>query len=462
MLGPESFALWSFAYVIVNYGALFDLGLSGALARSLGCVDPETDGHAASSYIVAAFTCIAGYGALIAILLCMAPYWARIFTANTKYLDVLPWIGPMVVTALLNNLANFSLLGIHRQDLSSYTGAVLNILTGFGNVIVLAFGGDLRDVLIFTALTAGAMTLVGMRLLYHRIPGKISFAFSGPCARELFRFGLPLQLYSFAGMFYMFIGKGILGFCTSLSGVTEFELGLRPVVLVRQGLSSLVSPLLPASARLSSSSASHAMTGLFLVAMKYVSLASLPVCCALLIFPDVIVTAWLGQRHPTSEVVLALLAPGCYAGIISAAVFYFLVGSGEPLGGAKIALAEALFGSALTFALGLRFGLAGGAVAATVPACIVSFFYLRMFHRIAHYPWPELLSGSFLRPGIVCGLSGALARYAFHFVPAFAGPMIVALFLATSYSAYFAIGLIDRSERQDIMDFARTLFFRPV
>jgi O-antigen/teichoic acid export membrane protein len=457
-LGNRDFGLWSLIYAVVPSAALFDFGISGALTRFVGTMDPSRDSARIRVLFTSALTVVIliialtvpGFVALVA--------WSGWGGPNrSEIISLTPFISFLYAAALLANLVNYALMGIQRLDLSCVVAATYTAVSGIGVVIVLAHGTGLKGLMVFMACALTAMGVVSWVLFSRRVPGRFSPGLDGRAMRQLIGFGVPLQIYALAGVFYIFLSKTLVAYVLSLSMVAQYEIGLRLTTLLRQGLSSLASPLLPASARLHEQNDVTALRQTYVSTIKYISLLSLPAFAGLAFFSDTIVRLWVGSGYQEASSILRILAPSSYAATLSASTWFFLLGKGSPAVGVRLSLLETFLGVSATLLLARMYGVTGAALGAAIPACVTMPIYLFFYYRKIQYPLGQLLWSGIVGPLSLCLLLGGGASMLSRSLTSPPQHLLTLLaYVAACYAAFVMLGLLNKQEQRRAAEWIRS------
>ena len=449
-LGDRNFGLWSVIYAVVPSAALFDLGISGALARFAGTLDPSRE----PERIRTLFTSALGLMALI------IPFTVCVFVAlmawsgwggpdRPEILALIPFIALLYGAALLTNLVNLALMGIQRLDLSCVSVAAYTTLSGVGVVIVLARGAGLKGLIGFMACALTAGGVASWVLFSRRVPGRFFSRLDGGAMPQLLRFGLPLQMYGLAGLFYAFLSKTLVALILSLTVVAQYEIALRLVTLLRQGLSSLASPLMPASARLHEQRDLTTLRQTYVLTIKYISLLSLPAFASLTFFSHTVVELWVGRGYQHASSILQILAPSSWAATLSASTWFFLQGRGNLAVGVRLSLLETFLGVSATLVLARMYGVTGAALGAAIPAWVTMPLYLFFYHRKVRYPLHDLLWSGIVAPLALCVLmGGAVSRLSHSLASPPQRLMTLGGYMVACYAAFIVFGLFNKLEQR--------------
>jgi len=448
-LGAEEFGAWSLIYVFLAYSMLFDFGISGAFAKFAAGVDPgrapgQIRGLLYSAMGLLTVLLLVVTGGAIA---CAIQYGDRPVGHHTLW-ELFPLIAVLFWAAMLSNLFNFALIGIQRQDLSSFVSIFFIVLSGIGTVVVLEAGLKLKGLIVLNAFSALAMGATSWALFSSRVQRGSLTPVRPSNWMKLLRFGGLLQIYALVTVFYYSLGKFLITYYVSLAAVSQYEVALRLVTLVRQGLGSVASPLMPAAARLHSDGETSAISRFCFSTVKHVSLLGLPAFIALGVFAGPILKFWIGGDCQTSVVVLQGLVPGFYAGTLSTVVWFFLVGTGRPGLGVVLSVAETILGVAATIVLTRIYGIAGTAWGASLAACLSMPVYFWLYRRQVSYPLGRLVWEGVAYPSALCCLLAVPVYSLLTAVPSGLPQAVFAvLYVLACYVGFLLLGIVGKDER---------------
>lgn len=443
-LGDEQFGIWGLVYTFVPYAALFDWGISGALAKFCGELDTRLHARRVRSLFASALLAEMGLSTIFALLLFVMGHFGHGGFLGKLPPGLLPLIWILFMSAMFSNLMSYALLGLHRQDLASYVSLVFLLISGIGIFLIFEMGYGLKALILLSAFIAMATAIASWRLFSSLIPSS-SWRWQLSDMLKLLRFGTYLQFYALVSLFYLYFGKLALAYSVTLTAVASYEIALRLTTIVRQGFSTMASPLLPATARLSGENDTATLGKLFIASYRTVSLLSLPIFSALAFFAEPILRQWVGRGHEASLIVMRLLPCAFYFGSLSTIVWFFLVGSGIPAGAVAVSMFEASLGIIATAALVKTFGIGGAALAAVLSAGLSLPLYLRLLRKQCAFSAAKLFGKNMAVPlGMSVGLAWAVRLILSDTL------LACLVFIALCYVMFWASGILADEEKEAI------------
>ena len=456
-LGKDNFGIWSLIYVFIAYSALFDFGVSGALAKFTGGLEPGRDGRKIKPLLNSALAILSLLCLLVVCgLIAVGSWYSGQTVAGHSALQLALLAGLLFAAAMFANLLMYALLGIQRQDLGSYVATCFTFLSALGIVALLAAGIRLEGLILFSVFNTLLMGGVGWIVFFRQVQGPPSKQVDREQVAHLLGFGWRLQIYAFVSIFYQYFGKFFLAYSLSLAAVAHYELALRLVTQVRQGLSSLAGSLLPATARLQGEGNTALMGQFYFYTLKYISLLSIPLFGSLCFFALPLINCWVGGGYEESASVLRILAPGFYAGTLSSVTWFFMVGGGMPGVGTLLALFETALGVGSTLLFAPRYGLEGAAFAASLAACVSLPVYLWRYQRQVSYPWLQLLWQGFAFPILICVALAVPTQALLQLLPSRLGQLIgILAYIFACYAAFVPFRVVRNDEQRPVREWMR-------
>lgn len=382
-LGNDAFGIWSLLALFLTYIVLIDLGVSGATAKLLSEVhlfEKDKIRKLISSSLILLLGM--GLGAIV-VVACVffsfetSPFLLGLSERETKL--VLSGTAAICVVGLLSNGAQYILYGLHRLDIANYITAVIIILQAAGSVAVLRYGWGLSGlILVFT--TCAFLSLVACMVAIRRVtaPGLLLEAPSMECMKKIVRFGVYLQLYALMSVYYFYAAKVVVGYLLPLFMVALYEVALRIPLLLRQGVLSVLGPLMPAVSHLEARGDSEEVRSLLRFALRGAVLIGIPLFIGVAIFADSLVHIWVGRQFEQSIWPLRVLCLSFALSIFPDIAWYFLVGVARHNKAAYHALAHVALGVLLSYGLGHVWGLLGVAMGTLACAATANFSFFRL------------------------------------------------------------------------------------
>jgi O-antigen/teichoic acid export membrane protein len=294
----------------------------------------------------------------------------------------------------------------------SVLGTVLFLKAGWG-----MFGMAVNGV-IAPALTACAAWWTLKRVLPE---ASLVWRFDVALFREMFSYGLKMQVSRFGGMVSFQVDKLLISRFHGPATVSFYEVGSRLTSAMRAIPLVMMSGLIPATSELDARNDREKILRAYLLASKYVSMLSVALVSLTVLEAGSLVHFWLGPGFEQSVILIQVLAIGYGANVMSGAASQTGAGIGKPEFDMKSTILLIVINPILSLALVQKFGPSGAALGTALSLITAACYLLWIFHRdyLANSPW-SVMRDIHLRP-IVSGALAALAVAGFHeFAPAFA------------------------------------------
>jgi O-antigen/teichoic acid export membrane protein len=381
-LGLARFGVWSLLGVFVTYMTLVDLGISGATAKFIGGLSQGEDRDRLNRVFTTAMGLMIGI-ALGAILL--GPLLRHNLENKLARFGLvgddatLFLIGAMALysVGIVANGLSYVLLGLHRLDVANYIASSVLLLQAVGTVLVLRAGYGLRGLIVLIT-GVSALSIVAYFVAVRKLAPCIRFywkSFSVIAVRDLLSFGLYLQAYGLLCVYYIFMGKAVVSLRFPLAAVAAYEVALRLPVLCRQGISSILGPIMPAVAHLDARGRPEEVRALLLRVLRYSLLFGAPVFVGVAIFAEPVVRLWVGAGFASSVPPLRILSLAFGFSVFPDLAWFFLVGLGRQRSAMILSLLQVLLGTLLSNFLAGRWGLDGVALGVFGTSCLGVLLY---------------------------------------------------------------------------------------
>jgi O-antigen/teichoic acid export membrane protein len=405
-LGLAGFGVWSLLGVFITYITLVDLGISGATAKFVGGLSPSEDAARLNRFFTGGMAVTAG----IALATLLLVYLFRntletdlgafgLFGADAKVFLV--GAAALYSVGIVSSGLSYVLLGLHRLDVANYIAASVLLVQAVGTVVVLEAGLGLPG-LVGLMTGAAAVSIVAYFVAVRKLAPSVRFHwkdFNFITVRELFTFGVYLQAYGLVCVYYIYMGKAVVSLRFPLAAVAAYEVALRLPVLFRQGISTMLGPMMPAVAHLDARGGSQQVKSLLLKALRYSLLLGAPVFVGVAVFAGPVIQLWVGPGFSISVMPLRILSVAFGLGVFPDLVWYFLVGLGRHRVGMIFSLLQVIFGTFLSYRLSIRWALSGVAIGVFLTSLLGVLLYAALLVR------EELLSWSDLPVRLACKVS---------------------------------------------------------
>jgi O-antigen/teichoic acid export membrane protein len=365
-LGATGFGIWSLLGLFITYVALIDLGTSGAAAKFIG----EHSAQEQAGQVNAIFTnsmvvvgLLAGVAVLLAFLFEPGIETALgalgLFGADARLF--LFGVTALYSVGLVSNALLYVLLGLHRFDVANYVAASILFAQAVGIVIVLKANFGLQG-LVYLVVGTTALSIVAYFVAAKTLAPGLCFRWGDinlQTIKKVMRLGIHLQAYALVGVYYFYIGKAVVGLRFPLAAVAAFEVALRIPILFRQGILTMLGPLMPAVSHLDARGRSEQVRNIMGHALRYCLILGAPAFVGVAIFAGPIIGLWVGYGFSSSIIPLRILSIALGLSVFPDLIWFFLVGLGKQRLAVVFSLAEVIFGTALSYFLAGRWGLAG-------------------------------------------------------------------------------------------------------
>lgn len=387
-LGAAGFGVWSLLSLFISYVTIVDLGISGAAAKFIGELSPQRDLDRMNRLFASVMALLGGLAA--GVLVCgtllrhsleasLAMFGllgenARVFLVGAVAL---------YVVGLVSNGFYYMLLGLHRLDVANYIAASVLLAQAAGTLVVLGSGLGLKGLIGLMVITSG-VSIAAYFLAARKLAPRLRFSWKDlnfATAKKLVSFGLFLQAYALVGFYYFYVGKAVVSLRSSLAAVAAYEVALRLPILLRQGVLTMLGPMMPAVSHLDARGGAQEVRGLLVKALRYSLLLGTPIFVSVAIFAGPIIRIWVGQSFADSVLPLRILSIALGLSVFPDLVWFFLVGLGRQRLAVIFSLGQMIFGTLLSYALAARWGLVGVAVGVLITSLVGVPLYAALIVR---------------------------------------------------------------------------------
>ncbi len=407
-LGQVALGLWDFAWSLVSYFVLAQIGVGSSVNRyvaehrSTGNVDGlnRTVSSVNVIQMLATLIALALTAALMVVLPWLLDEQIGVEASTARWMIGL--LGSAIAVQLAFNVYGGVLTGCHRWDIHNGVTAGAYALIAAGMIVALLAGGGLR------ALSAVYLsgTIIGevlrMRLAYRTCPElrihprlatwiemKSLVVFGGKTVVD----NLSRLLLSQANAILVvsYLGPGALAVYA------------RPGALIRHAdtlTNKLGMVLSPAASSLKGSRRLDELKALYIEATRLAAFLAVPITVFLSVMGDPILQVWMGPEYRQGTL-MAVMAIGTALPLTQRPAGHVLIGLNAHGRVGWASLAVAVFGvGAAVLALGpLQMGLIGAALALVIPYSLGNGVFVLVYTcRIVGVPTGEFCRRAFLVP----------------------------------------------------------------
>lgn len=456
-LGPERFGLLSFAWVVLGYFAVFDLGLGKATTKyvveALGkgeegqpsavvwrVVSLQTPFGLLGAVVLAAVTPL-----LVGRVLNLAPELAR--EASIMLYLAAVTIPLVLVTGSFTGL----LEAAQRFDLSNVVKASSSISVMLLSLIGLALGFRLPGIIMLIVVSRFAVLSASYLLACHVLPSLKSFTVRPASYRKLLAYGGWITVTDVVGPILMYLDRFLIGLLMPVAAVGYYAVPYDVVTRLRIISGSANIALFPAFSAVNDSGDRQKLGSLLVRPIKYELLILGPLVLVLVLFAEEILALWLGNAFAIqSATAMQVLAVGVLINSLGRAPLTLLQAAGQPGIAAKLHVVELPLYAAIAWLSIREWGINGAAFAWTLRVAADALFLFAAAFWTYGLP-PKLLVTEGIMPTLLglllVAIAGTLLKGLLAVFPPFAQSLLFASFLGV-FARIAWRALLDSSERK--------------
>jgi O-antigen/teichoic acid export membrane protein len=402
-LGQESLGIWDFAWSLVGYFSLVQMGISSSVNRFVAQCNTSGD-IAGINRVVNSATCVLGAAGLLVVgmtiafsLLLPRLFEYRLGASVPQAQWLVLFLGVSIAVQMASGAFNGVLTGCHHWGLHNLNSSGWYTAIVAGIVVALLLGGGLC---VSAAIVLAGETLSAARrgILAHRVcqglrlhPSLVQWA----TIKDLFAFGAKTLIPSVSNLF---LNQTTSILMMAYLGPVALTLYARPrslILHVQTIINKMAMTLTPTTSSLQSIAGLREIQTLAIRAAQYSLYLSLPVVLTLVIFGGPVMQLWMGPRY-ADDWVPAILAVGHLPVLVQLPTISILAGLNAH-GRAGVARFVA---SVISVALNvlvlkyLKWGLVGTAIAVTLPLAVLNLLDIPRLicRRVALGVWRYFLA----------------------------------------------------------------------
>jgi len=384
-LGQELLGIWDFAWSLVSYFRLVQMGINSSVNRYVAKCRALGDATGFNQIVSSAF-CILGAGgvlvlaATITISLLLPQLFGDRLGENVRDAQwVVFFLGISMSVQVAFSTFSSVLTGCHLWKLHDMIGSGWHVAMIAAMILALILGGSLVSlaVIVSVALALAFMTRVivahsvcpGLRLR----PSLVRWE----TAKGLILFGGKTLVPSVSDML---LNQTVNILIVMYLGPAMLALFARPrslILHVHTLVRKLALTLTPTTSSLQSAGDMEAIQALLVKSVRYSIYIALPMILTLIVFGGPVLELWMGSRY-ANGLLLAILAVGGFAYTAQMPVVTILMGmnSHGRFGMAHFVCSLCSVGLTILIVGWLGRGLVGAAIAVTLPFTIMNVTYL--------------------------------------------------------------------------------------
>ena len=384
-LGQELLGVWDFAWSLVNYFGLVQVGVSSSVNRYVARYRAAGDASSVNR-IVSSSGCILGVAGLIVIGLAVATSLILPYLFATRLgenvLDA-QWVvlilGASLGIQICLTVFTGVLTGCHRWGLHNIIKSGWHAATVVGMIVALLLHGGLRALALVTFVgfvMADATRVIMAYTVCKGLQLRLSLI-EWYTIKELFIFGGKTLIPRISNLL---INQTTSILIVAYLGPAALALYARPRSLISHVhllVDKMAMVLTPTVSSLQSMRNLKAIRELLIKSVRYSLYMALPMVLVLVVFGGSVLRLWMGMRY-ANGLIPAILAAGYLVTMAQQPVLMILVGlNAHGRAGMAQFVASVCSVGLTVLALGyFRFGLAGVATAVILPLTVANVVYL--------------------------------------------------------------------------------------
>ena len=407
-LGQQTLGVWDFAWSIIMYFGLLQLGIGASADRYIARHRARGDMQAMSrsaSTIGLSFT-LSGCAIL---LVTVAAVWWLLPAFGGKLggdLKVCQWVvlflGIEGALGVVFTIYGAIIVGCHRWDVHNVIAAGMYLFMALAMIVALTLGAGLPALAAIHCFSVVTAEIIRWRLAVRICPGlRVDYRLASMTVwLEQFRFSVKNLIPRVADLL---CNQTLNVLIAAVLGPAMLAIYSRPKSLLRavqMFAAKFGSVLVPTSSSLEASSELAALQHTFRQSTRFIAAFALPGIIALVLFGDWVIRFWMGSNYVFNGLV-AVLAIGSFFSITQETVWSILAGMNRH---GRIALAKVAgaVSSAALLAAGLalfKFNLVMAAAAFAIPQMFVDGWFTPVYAcRRIGIPVKAYYRETFLKP----------------------------------------------------------------
>ncbi|MFK7913946.1 MAG: lipopolysaccharide biosynthesis protein [Pseudomonadales bacterium] len=317
-LGQVSLGLWDFAWSIVSYVNLAQLGIGSALNRYVAKYRSEDDEAAldraisttmAMQWLIAIF--VTGAVFVVAYLI-PTLFGERLEGESETAQGVFLFLGLSVTVLLVADTSRGVLTGCHRWDLFNAINSAMQILGTVSMIVVMLCGGDLVQVSLAYLLVI-IMQASARAVAARRVCGNFRFkrsALSIEFAKEIFGYGIRSIAINIPGLIMM---QGAYIAVVSALGPAALAILARPFALlhyIESFITRFTFVLTPMAESVLNLEGEAELKKFAIASSTYGFAFAIPAITVLGVFGNLIVELWMGPDYVNQTVIWIIAGMG--------------------------------------------------------------------------------------------------------------------------------------------------------
>jgi O-antigen/teichoic acid export membrane protein len=411
-IGVRGYGTWAVFLAINGLTSLADLGLVGTLSKFVAEYHAQRDFVAMRRVLNSGLALFLLLAAGIGVALwALAPTLQGLLfrgseTPSIELVLLFRFFQIVIAANIVNLLFSSVTTGLQRLDLTNLISAINVFLNALFSATLLLAGLGLRA-LVYGYAAAGIITVLIYLLTVRKLLPDLSInplEFDKREAHKMFSFSFRLYVTQAAVAVHNQIEKVFLAILIGVTPVGWYDIASDVALKLRNAISFVLSPILPAASELSALGDEHRMRQLYYRTHKYLALIGIPAVCFAAGVSRRFVELWLGPQLHMVAFPLSVLLVVSFVNLVTGPGFFIFAGQGNLRPGVNSAVLGIVINIVLSLALIYRYGFAGAVLGTSAALILAAGYFISMFHRSTGYPFLRLLRNAYLKP-MLCSLA---------------------------------------------------------
>jgi O-antigen/teichoic acid export membrane protein len=414
-LDVREFGTWVALSIFINSFSLLDLGLGSAFVKHIAEYYAHNDFGRINGVLSSG---LLFYGAIgifqISIgLILEQPLFILFHVPKSSEAYFL-----VLMSCALSNVSVMFLSvfkGIQRMDKSSSLEIKMSIVNAAGTILFLNAGWGMRGLALNAFINACIAIPFTWWTLKRMLPMvSIRWNFDGQLVRNMFGYGIKLQVSQVSGLICFRMDKLIVSRFLGIASVSFYEVSSRLTSFMRALPLVMISALIPATSELDAKNDRAKILRTYLLASKYLAMVTIALVAFLVMEARSVITLWLGSGFENSVLLVQILAIGYGANVLGGAASQTGAGVGRPDFDMHSTILLAVLNPVFSILLVGGFGAPGVAAGTSLAFTIATVYLLLTFHRnYVRSSVRTILQDVYVRP-VTAAVFANLAVLGFH------------------------------------------------
>lgn len=419
-VGAQGYGTWAVLMAISNLSSLSDIGLLGTLSKYVAEYHAKQD-LAALNRLMGTGLAVFGLIAVLAVsLLWLASDVAVnfLFRGSAAAPAELRWLfsGTLILVGL--NILTFPLSsvtsGLQRLDLTNLLTSVNVVGGAVMGAAGLFAGKGVRGLLYGNIFSAGLTLALYVGLVRRLLPHVRLSPWQADAqeAKKVFRFSSQLYVTQAAVAIQNQFEKLVLAFFVGVSAAGWYDIASDIAAKIRNAVSVLLNPILPAASELNARGDRRKLIDLFYRAHKYLACVAVPLFFYFVTVSRSFVNLWIGPALGFVATPFAVLLLVNLLNLATAPGFMIFAGQGRLRPGIYSGLLGIGLNVPLSIGLIYFFGFRGAVIGTSISMVTASFFFMYLFHRLTGNSAGKLVKEAYFKP-LLCVAVLLTAKFLF-------------------------------------------------